>query len=179
MAQSNTSDNIKIGFQIGLAVVGFIALKKVGEFLGVFKSKEESQSDKATSESSADSTEVQESNPYIGFNPNYFSALVKAFKNKFGKNLTEKKQLKIPSTKSIYELSKQIYNSKGTFKDDTNMLYDVFSSLQTQYQLSALSFYFSTMYKKDLLNYIKSFTNYEEQNIIFDKVKNYKQYLKE
>ena len=179
MAQNNTSENIKIGLQIGLAIVGVIALKKIGEFLGVFKTADERKTDEATAEASADSTEVQEKNAFIGFNPNYFSALIKAFFLKFGKKLTDKKQLKIPNNKSIFELSKQIYNSKGTFKDDNNMLYDVFSSLQTQYQLSALAFYFSTMYKKDLLNYIKSFTNTDEQNVIFDKVRNYKQFLKE
>jgi hypothetical protein len=179
-----SEEYLKIGFQIALAFTGFIAIKKIGETLGLFKSAEEKKAEQATSDANADSTEEQTANPYIGFNPNYFGALAKAFYKKFGTVLTTEKQLKIPSTKTIYELTKQIYNSKGSFyplptKDNMESLYNVFSTLQTQYQLSAVSFYFSKIYKKDLLNFIKDFTNIEEQNIIFDKVKNYKQYLKE
>ena len=180
MAQSNTGENIKIGLQIGLAVVGFIALKKIGEFLGVFKSKEDEKTEQALESADADSTTVitTEINPYIGFNKNYFSALVKAYYKQFNKQLDTKKNSTLISGKSLIDLAKQVYDSKRLLNDDMEQLYDVFSSMQTQYQLSSMSFLFSSMYKTDLLTYIKSFSNNEELQTIFNKVKNYKQYLK-
>ena len=80
-----TSGYIKIAFQLALAVGGFIALKKVAEMFGLIQSKAESQLEKDTSGASESSTQVSEGNPMLAFNPNYVSAILRAFKKKFPK----------------------------------------------------------------------------------------------
>lgn len=174
---SSTSENLKIGLQIGMAVVGFFAIKKLGETFGLFKSSEETASDNATSKAGEDSTETKPNNPYLSFNPNYWKALIKSFKLKYPtKTMDNNYQQNLPTSRTIYQLAEQVYLSKGIFNDNEDALFDVFSNLQTQYQLSWLSWVFSSKYKKDMLEYLKGFLSFDEQSKMLDKVKNYKQY---
>lgn len=53
------------------------------------------------------------------------------------------------------QLAAKIYFSMGNFSDDESAIYGVFRQLKTQSQVSFLSDRFQTMYKTDLLEYLK------------------------
>ena len=99
------------------------------------------------------------------------------YKLKNGIYLSPTKQEKIDRPKFL-ELAKDILDAKGYFNDDEDKLYNVFKTIQTQFQLSLLSRVFSTYYKKDLLEYLKSILNADEIAPILKQVQNYPQYLK-
>ena len=181
MAESTdkTGAYLKIGFQIALAVAGVIALKKVAEMFGLIKTAAESKVEDATSEATATSTEVTANNPMLSFNPNYSVALLKAFRKKYPKGQWFNTPQLAFAPAEYNALAKKLYDSKSIFGDDEDKLYSVFRRVQTQYQLSVLSLLFTGLYNKDLLEYLKGFTNAEEMERVIDLVKNYPQYYKD
>ena len=71
-------------------------------------------------------------------------------------------------------LAKTIYDSKQWYGDDEAKLYGAFRSITSHSQLSQLSGFFYTEYKKDLYEYVKSFLNTEELATVTDIVNNMK-----
>ena len=174
---ADTSTILKNAFLISGAVVGFIALKKIAETFGLIQTKEEAEVETATEQASQSATQVG-TNPFLSFNPNFAPELVKAYLIKYKpKKWNATAQMKL-SQEQYIDLAKQIYDSKGVFNDDEDKLYNVFRNITTQWQLSLLSSVFSYKYKKDMLEYIKGFTNAEELAPILKQVQNYPQYFK-
>lgn len=68
-----------------------------------------------------------------------------------------------PNLTRMGTIARNIYDSKGFFKDDEIRALSFFNLLKNRYELALLSAYFSKEYKKDLVSYWKSFTNEEEQ----------------
>jgi hypothetical protein len=176
--------------KLGAVAVGAFAIYKLLQKIGLVKTAEE-ETTQADTEEASQSAATANVNPeseanrnaMLSFNPQYRSALVIAYAKKYGKDKTKSqlaawlKLQQMPSdTASIF--AKQIYDSKGTFNDNEDTLYNIFRNIKTQYQLSFISGIFSTVYKKDLLEYLKSFLNDVEINKLLTMVKNYPQYQK-
>ena len=160
------------------AFIAYKAIKGLAETFGIIKTKEESGLETATEQASQSSTEASSTNPLLSFSPLYSNALVVAYKKKYPSKVWDvSKQEKIDRPKFL-ELAKDILDAKGYFNDDEDKLYNVFKTIQTQFQLSLLSRVFSTYYKKDLLEYLKSILNADEIAPILKQVQNYPQYLK-
>lgn len=178
MAQAQSIDTGKVlknAFYIAGGILGFIALKKIAEMFGLIQTQAEKEIEAGTEQAGGDSSTIQ-NNPYISFNPNYSVALIKAFRKKYPKKDFNAIYQRGPSPEEYVKLSTDLGDAKGYFNDDEEKLYSVFRRIQTQYQLSLLSMIFAHTYKKDLLEYLKSFTSDDEMQKILTMVKNYPQY---
>jgi hypothetical protein len=178
VTSSQVSEYLKIGLYMAGAFVAYKAVKKLAETFGLIKTKEEEGLETATEQASQSSTEAIATNPLLSFNPNYSTALIIAYKKKYPSKIWDQKKQLIVDTETISLMAKNILDAKGFFDDDEDRLYDVFKVIQTQYQLGFLSKLFSVLYKKDLLEYLKSFLSAKELDPILKQVKNYPQYLK-
>jgi hypothetical protein len=172
--QKDTGAMIKTGVEIALAIAGIIAIKKVMEMFGLIKTAEEKRVDKATAD--ANQSADTGNNPMLSFNGNYAVTLIKDF---IKRNPREKWfnnwQLQF-SNADYVDMAKNIKDSYGYFNDDEEKLYSVFRRINTQYQLAILSSLFYALYKKDMLEYMKSFMNANEMQPIIDIVSNYPKY---
>ena len=177
LKSQQVTEYVKIGLYLSLAYFGFKAIKSLAETFGLSKTESEVLTDEATTDVAQSTTEAS-SNPFLSFSPMYSNALVTAWKKSHPNQVWNiPKQEKLPRLQYL-DLAKDINESNGYFNDDENRLYSVFSKIETQYQLSLLSRVFTTYYKKDLFNYLKSFLNASELQPILNKVKNYPQYFK-
>ncbi len=166
-------------FKITLGAVSIYALYKVGQKVGIFQTAEGKEVEEATEGASQSSADVREKNAYVAFAPRYATSLIVAWNKKFSpKKWDAKKQLGFLTAKKTDEFVKRMYNSKGLFKDNPNAVYSVFREIQTQYQLSVISYFFTSVYKIDLFEYLKSFLDENEMDKIINIVKNYPQYYK-
>ena len=178
VTSSQVGEYLKIGLYMAGAFIAYKAIKGLAETFGIIKTKEESGLETATEQASQSSTEASSSNPLLSFSPLYSNALVVAYQKKFPSKIWDvSKQEKIDRPKFL-ELAADILDAKSYFNDDEDKLYNVFKIIQTQFQLSLLSRVFSTYYKKDLLEYLKSILNADEIAPILNQVKNYPQYFK-
>jgi hypothetical protein len=178
VTSGQVGEYLKIGLYMAGAFIAYKAIKGLAETFGIIKTKEESGLETATEQASQSSTEASSTNPLLSFSPLYSNALVVAYKKKYPSKVWDvSKQEKIDRPKFL-ELAKDILDAKGYFNDDEDKLYNVFKTIQTQFQLSLLSRVFSTYYKKDLLEYLKSILNADEIAPILNQVKNYPQYFK-
>lgn len=178
VTSGQVQEYLKIGLYMAGAFVAYKAIKGLAETFGIIKTKQEEGLETATQEAGQSATQASNTNPFLSFNPNYSNALIIAFKKKFPAktfNITQQEGLE---RKKYLELAKDILDAKGYFNDDEDKLYYIFRTIQTQYQLSVLSRIFSAYYKKDLLEYLKTFLKAEELEPILTQVKNYPQYLK-
>ncbi len=174
-----TDEKIGIAFKLVLAGVGMYAVKKIGEEFGLFDTKQEKDLEQATEDAAESATTVNAANPLLAFNPNYLGVLVQAY-NK------QKKPKIFNATYNLYGLTEADYKtivgdlkaSANLFDDDEDAVYGIFRKIQTQWQLSLLSSMFSHVYKKDLLQYLKSFMSAKELDPIIQIVKKYPQYRK-
>ena len=178
---------IKNVIYIGGAIVGLIVVKKILETIGVLKTAEEKLAEQKSGNletgSTGDTSTIDKSNPALSLNPNYyktiFSYINKLRAQKKLSKLTGDQIGKILGNQmggnfltAFKNYAGRIYQSKGIFNDDESRLYSVFQAMPTQLQISYLSSVFTQQYKKDMLDYIKGFTNEEERAKIFDIVKN-------
>jgi uncharacterized protein YktA (UPF0223 family) len=174
MEQDKTGYYIKTAFQIALAVGAAIALKKVFDFIGITKSQDTKNVEGATGKASASSLDIQSDNPYIAFNPNYASTIIKAYNNKYGAG---KFNSNYQSYKKLVTAADKLYDAKGLFHDNNDEAYSTFRDIQTLFQLSQLAWYFNNKKGRDLLEYLKTFLNDSEMQPILDQVKNYPAFL--
>jgi hypothetical protein len=65
-----------------------------------------------------------------------------------------------------------ILNSKGLFNDDEDALYNIFTKLKSQFAISYVADQFGKQTNKNMFNYIKGFTNSEEQAKLYNILKN-------
>jgi hypothetical protein len=178
VTSTQVGEYLKIGLYVGGGFLAYKAIKNLAETFGLVKTEQEQQVDTATDQASGSTVQTPEKpNPFLAFNPTYAKALVEAYRKKYGNTWNNKAQLKIAS-KDYLKLAKLLNDSKGFFNDDEDKLYSVFRLIQTQFQLSSLSIIFNFYYKKDLLEYLKSFLSAEEIAPILNQVKNYPQYFK-
>jgi hypothetical protein len=77
-----------------------------------------------------------------------------------------------PLQKTYAPLAYKIYNSKGIFSDDPEIVNSVFQQLKSKLQISYLSDTYIKMYDKDLFTYLQQFLNTEEQTKIYNILKN-------
>ena len=175
---------IKNVIYIGGAVVGFIVVKKLLETLGIIQTAQERaneiKSGNLEQGSTGDTSTVNPSNPALALNPNYWKTILVY--------LAKKRKIKTVPAQEIGKLlnpgpsanfltsfenwAGRVYSSKGFFNDDESRLYDIFQNMKSQIQVSYLSLTFSQKYKKDMLDYIKGFTNEEERAKIYDIIRN-------
>lgn len=169
---------LKNGLYIGAGVLAFLALKKVAEMFGLIKTSDEKAIETGSEAAGQSTVEAQNNNPYLSFSPQYAAALIKAFLKAYPQKVWDNtKQSLFPSLK-YKEYSDQLYKAKGFFKDDENSVLDIFRNLQTQFQVSQLSKFFSAYYKTDMLSYLKTFMNDDNLKDILDIIKNYPQFYK-
>ena len=169
----------KIGLYIAGAFVAYKAIKKITETFGLTKTEEEKKLITATEEAAGDSTEANVSNPLLAFNPQYGKALVIAYNKKFApKKFDNIKQNGGFKAEDYYKMCRVLNLAKGTFDDNEDAIYNVFRNIQTQFQLSQLSLFWSTYRKYDLLEFLKDVLSAKEIEPILTQVKNYPQYLK-
>lgn len=91
-------------------------------------------------------------------------------KNKIDEFLKTKKLDTLQQTYAV--LCMQIENSKGIFSDDPERINSVFQRLNSKAQISYLSGVFLLLYGKDLLSYLQTFLNTDEQAKIYNIIKN-------
>ncbi|MEI6508573.1 MAG: hypothetical protein WCO54_08800 [Bacteroidota bacterium] len=188
MAKANSGqvkEYIKIGAYLGIAYLGYKAIKNIAETFGLIKTKAEEQIDTGTTSAGESTIEAQSNNPYLSFSPQYALALIKAFNKTYPKKKWDNKmQMKFDtSTYKGYGVkpdgyADRIYRAKGIFKDDENSVLDVFRNLQTQFQISQLARFFSFYYKQDMLSYLKTFMDDNNLKEVLDIIKNYPQFYK-
>ena len=170
---------VKIAAILGVAYLGFKAIKGLAETFGLVKSEAEEKIDTATTSAGGSTIEAQSNNPFLSFSAQYGNALVSAWQSKNPKKVWDnKKQLKFDLVPTWRNFAGKIYVAKGIFKDDENSVLDIFRNLQTQYQVSFLARIFSFYYKQDLLSYLKTFMDDDNLKEVLEIIKNYPQYYK-
>lgn len=176
-SSSNTLEYVKTGGYIILGLLGIGVVKNLAEAFGILDSKEKKYINDVLEDANMDSTKIQDqSNPFIAFNPNYASAIVASWQKKYpGQVWNTAKQAKFSQT-DYKTMADQIAKAPGFFNDDEDVLYSVFRRIQTQWQLSLLSSFFTTFHKKDLLLFLKSFLGEEEFSDLLKIIKPYPQY---
>lgn len=105
------------------------------------------------------------------FDSNFVSDLIKEADKR---NLEAKKRiyavgLSVPKT--VAEMAKKIYDSKGYFKDNESGTIAVIRSIKYQTQISQISAQMLKSYERDLLTYLRSFMNDGELAVIYDIIK--------
>lgn len=70
------------------------------------------------------------------------------------------------------QFAQQVYDSNGWFNDDEEQLYDVFRNCRSKAHVSKVARFFSMEHKKDLFQYIVSFTSTRERATIDGIMKN-------
>jgi len=175
---------IKNVIYIGGALVGFIVVKKILETLGIIKTAQETANEVKSGSleqgSTGDTSTVNPANPALSLNPNYWKTLLVYLAKKRKVKTVPAEEIKKllnpgPSGNFVTSMDNwagRIYQSKGLFNDDESKLYDIFQNMKSQVQVSFLAQSFSQKYKKDMLDYIKGFTNEEERAKIYDIIKN-------
>lgn len=173
--------------QVGLLIGGVLIGKKLLEKIGVIKTAAEVEQEKKALELETGSTgsiaTINVSNPALALNPNYYNTIIDYIKKTRYKGgaIPYNTYLKFANPgpfadakwlDGINILIKNVYDSKGIVKDDMPKLYSAFQTCKNLLQVSLLSKYFYIRYKKDLFEYIKSFTNTEEQSKILNIIKN-------
>lgn len=181
MAEDKTKQVIsyvKIGAILGIAYLGYKAIKNLAETFGLVKSEAEEKIDTATTSAGGSTIETQSNNPFLSFSPQYTTALVAAWQKKYPNKVWNAKQQFKFDTMIYKNFADTLYNAKGIFKDDENSVLNIFRNLQTQYQVSFLAMIFSFFYKKDMLTYMKSFMDDNNLKEVLEIIKNYPQYYK-
>lgn len=169
---------VKIAAILGVAYLGFKAIKNLAETFGLVKSEAEEKIDTATGAAGGSTLETQSNNPFLSFSPQYLGALKEAWQKKYPKKVWNgTKQLKFDAA-AYKKFADTLYNAKGIFKDDEDSVLDIFRNLQTQFQVSQLATFFSFFYKKDMLSYMKTFMNDSNLKDVLEIIKNYPQYYK-
>ena len=176
MAETQTNQNINLAFKLAMAGMGFIALKKVGEMVGIFQTKEEQQQEQATEDAGASATTTYANNPYVAFNPNYAIAIVKAYNKKYYPKVFNGTYNMVFSQLQYVQMINDLWAGKDAFNDDEEKVYGIFRRLTTQWQLSLFASLFYYFKKRDLLEWLKTFLNPDEMSVIFNIIKNYPQY---
>lgn len=186
MAKVNSSsvkEYIKIGAYLGIGYLGYKAIKGLAETFGIIKSQSQKDIESSTQSAGGSTIEVQNANPYLSFSPQYAVSLISAWQKKYpNKKWDNKMQMRFDT--SQYKgygvkpdgFADRIYKAKGFFKDDENSVLDVFRNLQTQFQVSQLSRFFSAYYKMDMLSYLKTFMDDNNLRDVLDIIKNYPQF---
>lgn len=88
--------------------------------------------------------------------------------------LQKKANVKEPFENSYLNLAFQIYNSKGIFSDNPEIVNNSFQKLNSRAKVSYLSSMFSRAYNTDLQTYLASFLNETEMTKIANYLKNKK-----
>lgn len=179
ITSSQVGEYVKIGLYMAGAYIAYKAIKGLAETFGIIKTKEETGLVTATEEAAGDSTEANASNPLLAFNPQYGKALIIAYNKKFApKKFDNIKQNGSFKGEDYYKMCRTLNLAKGFFDDNEDAIYNVFRNIQTQFQLSQLSLFWSVYRKTDLLEFLKGVLNANEIAPILSQVKNYPQYLK-
>lgn len=182
MKAPDTKTILNITLVIAIIVVG----KKIGEKLGLFSTKQDEQAAELEQGSTGDTETVNQQNPALALNPNYYKTIGKEYnikQKKANKPILSKEQtLKLLSIQpSIYpnlwnlQLDRVVFdirNSKGTFDDNETALFGKFQQMKSQFMISYVSEIFLKRYNKDMWSYISDFTNSDEQAKIYNIIKN-------
>tara|TARA_R110000868_G_C10964734_1_gene768992 strand:- start:6406 stop:6993 length:588 start_codon:yes stop_codon:yes gene_type:complete len=179
----NTGLILNIGLLIAAGLVG----RKLLQTFGVLKTAEEQknieQSGAIITGSELTPTKPDASNPALAFNPKYNTVLIADYnkKNNITTNVgfvaTRQKFMPVDKTKptgwpsQLITVAKEIYNSKGLFNDDEQMLFNSFNKLRNQAQVSYIAEIFQKD-KRDLTTFLKSFLNDEEMAKLYRIVAN-------
>lgn len=182
-ANINTGLILNIGLLIAAGLVG----RKLLQTFGVLKTAEEQknieQSGAIIAGSELTPTKPDASNPALAFNPKYNNVLIADYNRKnnittaAGMANTRLKFMPIDKTKptgwgsQLITVAKEIYNSKGLFNDDEQMLFNSFNKLRNQAQVSYIAEIFQKD-KRDLTTFLKSFLNDEEMAKLYRIVSN-------
>jgi len=162
----------------GTLWLGYKIVTGVTDLLGLTKSEAKKKLDAALLQAAGDSTKItDQNNPYVAFNPNFANAIVTAWKKKYpGQVWNTSKQAKF-SEQQYKDMADRIESAPGWFNDNEDTLYDIFRTIQTQWQLSLLSSFFHTYNEKDLFLFLTGFLSDDEMGNILNIIKNYPQYL--
>ena len=82
----------------------------------------------------------------------------------FLRNLKAGTKISLLKLEAKNNLAKRIYNAMGYFSDDEAAIISVFRTLKTQSQVADLSQYFNSIYKTDLLDFLKRGKGYFPQS---------------
>lgn len=179
----NTGLILNIGLLIAAGLVG----RKLLQTFGVLKTAEEQknieQSGAIVTGSELTPTKPDASNPALAFNPKYNNVLIADYNKKnnittaAGMAATRQKFMPVDKSKpaswgsQLFAIKTEIYNSKGLFNDDEQMLFNAFNKLRNQAQVSYISELFAKD-KRDLTTFLKSFLNDEEMAKLYRIVAN-------
>lgn len=175
MAETGTT--VKNVLYIALGAGALLGMYKLFQKFGIIKTAEEEQSQLVTKKAGGDSTTIDSKNSFLSFNPNYWITIIKSFNSKKMKITMAVQQ--IVSYSELVKMAEEVKNSYGYFHDDNEKLYNVFRTIQTQFQLSLLAYTFKEKYKKDMLAYMQSFMSESEMAGIYDIINNYPLLIKQ
>jgi hypothetical protein len=71
------------------------------------------------------------------------------------------------------EISKTIWDAKGTFNDDEEKVYTAFRTTRTFADIWCIAINFKTLHKRNMVDFMDTFIGEEEKAKIFDIIKNY------
>lgn len=161
-----------------LGIAGFALFRAFQKF-GLIKSQADIQNEADAraldSGAALDPRIVNPKNPAASLNPQYWLAILKAYQTKKGiKNIDQKQFNAIFNPdfsngkgyhQNLTDYATQVWDSKKVFflPDKEDSTYNVFRKLRNQAQVSKLAATFSELYKRDLLGFIQSFMNDEQQ----------------
>jgi len=175
----NTKKNIV--FFGGIVAALFVG-KKLLESIGLLKTSEDQKNEQEATAlnqgASGNPRKVNAKNPALSLNPNYWLTLLDTYKKKKGGNLTINEINKflnpdLSNGKSyninLAALADQIMTSKSVWwlPDQEEKTWGAFRKMRSQAQVSKLSAIFAEHFKTDLLGFIQSFMNDEQQAKLF------------
>jgi len=175
----NTQKNIV--FFGGIIAAIFVG-KKLLEGIGLLKSSEDIKNEQEAGAlnqgASGNPRVINTKNPALSLNPSYWLTLLDTYKKKKGGNLNINEINKflnpdLSNGKSYHVnlsgLAERVMQSKSVWwlPDQEDKTMGVFRNLKSQAQVSKLASTFSDLYKTDLLAFIQSFMNDEQQAKLF------------
>lgn len=130
-----------------LLITGYqLVVKPILGKLGVIKTEEQQQTE----------LNVQSLISTDAFNPNFF---------------VQYKPAILLTGATAVQLCKDIYNAKGTFRDNENAVIAAIRVCKSKAMISFLAWTFYNLYKKDLIAFIASFFNQIQLKYLYDVIK--------
>ena len=152
-------------FKLILLIAGVFLIYKLLSKFGLLGMSDEEKNAQALGESTALNDEV-----------NKDTKLGKAIKKQLGKNNVTTQDIKnlTPNRANFGRWIQQIWDSKGTFKDNEDTVYAIMRQMNSQLEINLFAKTFATIKGRDLFGFLATFLSDTQLSNVYSIIKNKK-----
>lgn len=158
-----------------LLIIVYLIISKISTLFKTEKQKQEEKREQIKQEIK----EYKELEDYTSYlKPDKIKELINKNRTKASQSLMYDNLIDTKNSKSIApNIVVQLKNAKGLINDDEEIVYNLLNSLKTKTSIAFISHLFYRVYNEPLLNFLLSFLNKDEFNIVLRIIKNKPTYV--